>query len=93
VKNVAETVGSLIDKISIVELKIFNMQKQTERMDATAEHRDNCAKRVVVLKEQRDDLVSELNALTKDVISGVRKIKIYRQFKMYNDPTYKTQAK
>jgi hypothetical protein len=86
----AETIGSLVDKISIVELKVFHMQKQVERSDATPEHRQKCADRLKILKEQRDDLSQELSVLSEDVLSGRKKLKVYRQFKMYNDPTYRT---
>ena len=88
----AETVGSLVDKISIVSLKIFHMQKQVERTDATQEHRDSCARRVTVLTEQRDDLEAEASQLLGDVLSGRRGMKVYRQFKMYNDPAYRSKS-
>ena len=85
----AETIGSLVDKVSIVELKIFHMQKQVDREDAAVDHRERCAARVSVLREQRDDLVAELNELAESVLSGKKKLKVYRQFKMYNDPAYR----
>lgn len=85
----AETIGSLVDKISIVELKVFHMQKQTERQDATDEHRQICAQRLRVLEEQLSDLGNELSDLFDAVLSGKKKMKVYRQFKMYNDPAYR----
>lgn len=85
----AETVGSLVDKISIIELKIFHMTLQTQRQDATAEHRRACERKLAVLQEQKTDLSNELNGLFEDVVTGRKKIKVYRQFKMYNDPAYK----
>ena len=85
----AETIGSLVDKISIVELKIFNMQKQVERTDASEAHRTSCKQRVVVLSDQKNDLVGELSELFDLVLSGEKKLKVYRQFKMYNDPAYR----
>ena len=88
----AETVGSLVDKISIMELKIFHMQKQVDRSDAADDHRARCAQRVAVLKEQRNDLVAELNDLSEGILSGRRRMKLYRQFKMYNDPSYRKAA-
>ena len=88
----AETIGSLVDKISIVSLKVFHMEKQLERPDASAEHLESCRKRSVILKEQRDDLVAELSELSEAVLSGKRKMKVYRQFKMYNDPSYRAAA-
>ena len=85
----AETIGSLVDKISIFELKRFHMQEQIKRIDAVEEHREKCVRKLEVLTEQRDDLVIELNELFEAVAVGEKKIKIYRQFKMYNDPVYK----
>lgn len=87
----AETIGSLIDKISIVELKVFHMQKQVDRADATETHRQSCAQRLMVLKEQSSDLGKELSELFDAVLSGRKKMKVYRQFKMYNDPAYRTK--
>ena len=85
----AETVGSLVDKISIIELKIFHMTLQTQRQDAAIEHRQACERKLAVLQEQKSDLSNELNDLFEDVAKGRKKIKVYRQFKMYNDPAYK----
>lgn len=86
----AETIGSLVDKISIAELKIFHMQKQVERTDTTAELRTKFTARLAILKEQRNDLSKELTELASDVASGKRTLKVYRQFKMYNDPVYRS---
>jgi hypothetical protein len=86
---VAETVGSLVDKITIIELKIFHMREQRERMDADAGFRDRCHQRLDVMVEQRDDLAAELTKLIADMASGRVVPKVYRQFKMYNDPQYR----
>ena len=85
----AETVGWLADKLSIVELKIYHMQEQADRPDATGEFRDRCVQRLDVLRLQRDDLAAELTQLVSDVASGRVVPKVYRQFKMYNDPQYR----
>ena len=85
----AETIGTLVDKISIFELKIFHMKEQTKRPDTDSSHRENCRAKLEILTEQRDDLVKELDDLYEDISSGRKKIKLYRQFKMYNDPVYK----
>lgn len=85
----AETMGSLIDKICIAELKIFHMQEQVDRSDASPEHRNACSQRLIILKNQRDDLALELDELMRAWRNGHWKPKIYRQFKMYNDPRYK----
>jgi hypothetical protein len=86
---VAETVGSLADKISIVELKIYHMREQVEREDATAEFRAQCEGKLEVLHMQRADLAAELSTLLADIASGRVVPKVYRQFKMYNDPKYR----
>jgi len=86
----AETVGSLVDKLSIVELKIYHMREQVERRDGDEVHRARCADRLAVLQCQRDDLATELSGLWEGVTAGAYRPKVYRQFKMYNDPQYRT---
>ena len=88
----AETIGSLVDKITIVDLKIYHMQEQVDREDADEAHRSACRNRVSILTEQRDDLIAELSALAADVLAGRKTLKVYRQFKMYNDPAYRAKA-
>ena len=88
----AETVGSLADKISIMELKIWHMREQAERSDAAPEFRAACERRLEVLGLQRDDLAEELTALLSDIAAGRVVPKVYRQFKMYNDPQYRRPA-
>ncbi len=85
----AETVGSLVDKLTIVELKRYHMAEQAGRADRGPEWRAQCAARLAVLTEQRDDLAAELTALVDDLAAGRRALKVYRQFKMYNDPQYR----
>jgi hypothetical protein len=87
---VAETVGWLADKLSIMELKIYHMREQTERADASEEFRRQCSEKLSVLQMQRDDLAAELGTLLRDIASGRVVPKVYRQFKMYNDPTYRS---
>jgi hypothetical protein len=86
---VAETVGSLADKLSIVELKIYHMAEQAERADASDDFRARCRERLEVLRLQRDDLAAELSELVRDIAAGRVVPKVYRQFKMYNDPQYR----
>jgi Protein of unknown function (DUF4254) len=86
---VAETVGSLADKLSIVELKIHYMAEQTRRPDVEEAFRSGCEQRLSVLRGQRDDLAGELGTLVADIASGRVVPKVYRQFKMYNDPRYR----
>ncbi|MDQ6828430.1 MAG: DUF4254 domain-containing protein [Gemmatimonadota bacterium] len=85
----AETVGWLADKLSIIELKIYHMQEQTEREDAAPDFRARCMDKLGILKIQRDDLAAELTQLLTDVAAGRVVPKVYRQFKMYNDPQYR----
>ena len=84
-----ETVGSLIDKMSINELKIYHMDEQAKRDDISEEFRRDCFSRLEVLKIQRVDLKEELQQLMDDVTTGKKKYKLYRQMKMYNDKKYK----
>ena len=88
----AETVGWLADKISIMELKIYHMREQIARPDVTAEFRAQCAEKVAVLEMQRDDLAAELTELLRAIADGRVVPKVYRQFKMYNDPQYRSGA-
>jgi hypothetical protein len=85
----AETVGWLADKISIMELKIYHMQEQADREDAAPEFRAQCRDRVGILMLQRDDLAAELDTLLRDIAAGRVVPRVYRQFKMYNDPRYR----
>ena len=84
----AETLGSLIDKICIAELKIYHTQEQIDRLDVTEDHRILCRNRLGILQEQRDDLVGEYNGLVNSWSQGHYQPKVYRQFKMYNDPRF-----
>jgi hypothetical protein len=89
----AETMGSLIDKICIAELKIYHIQEQVDRSDLANDLRRLSQERLVVMKRQRHDLVAELDALSASWTSGVWQPKIYRQFKMYNDPRFKMKSR
>ena len=85
-----ETVGSLVDKMSINELKIYHMEEQTRRKDVDKTFLADCEMRLAILREQRSDLTDELQTLIDDVLSGRKKFKLYRQMKMYNDKKYKS---
>lgn len=87
----AETIGSLADKITILELKRYYMRQQTERNDANEEHRRECQAKLDVLTRQRDDLVEEIDTLFREVLEGKKRLKVYRQYKMYNDPRYRAK--
>jgi hypothetical protein len=84
-----ETVGSLIDKLSINELKIYHMTEQSERQDVDGNFREDCGNRLSILRLQREDLKEELQQLLDDVYSGQRELKLYRQMKMYNEKKFK----
>jgi hypothetical protein len=83
----SETIGSIIDRLSIASLKLFHMQEQVDREDASQEHKANCSVKVAQLKIQRDDLATALQVFHDDVLNGKKQNKLYRQFKMYNDPS------
>ena len=87
----AETIGSLVDKISIMQLKTFHMKEQIEREDANDEHKEESAHKMKILQMQVNDLEIELKELFEKYASGEARPKIYRQFKMYNDPKYTIQ--
>jgi cell division protein FtsB len=82
-----ETPGSVIDRLSILALRIYHMEQQAARSDATEQHRIKAKARLEVLHEQRADLGKSLGELLEDILAGRKRLKVYRQFKMYNDPT------
>lgn len=84
-----ETVGSLIDKLSINELKIYHMKEQDLRDDMDSDFHADCKARLDILYAQRKDLEEELQELLDDVLSGRKKLRLYRQMKMYNEKKYK----
>ena len=76
-----------IDRLSILALKIWHMKEQAERAEATPEHREKCAAKMGVLLEQQKDLSLAIDQLLDDIAQGRKYMKVYRQMKMYNDPT------
>jgi hypothetical protein len=89
----AETMGSLIDKICIAELKIFHIREQIDRTDLAEDLRGLSRDRVAVMSRQRDDLAAELNALMDAWSADHWQPKVYRQFKMYNDPRFQKKPR
>lgn len=75
-----------IDRLSILQLKIFHMQAETLRADATDAHREACQKKLAVLQEQNRDLSTAIEQLLDELASGEKRMKTYKQMKMYNDP-------
>ena len=82
-----ETPGAAIDRLSILELRRYHMREQADRADASAEHRQKAAGRLALLDVQRDHLVEAIDRLLADIYRGQRPLRVYRQMKMYNDPT------
>ena len=84
-KQNSETLGAMIDRLSILSLKIFHMFRQTIREDVEETHIEVCSQKLMILKKQRYDLANCFNELMEDCKNGVRHFKQYKQFKMYND--------
>ena len=82
-----ETPGSTIDRLSILSLRLYHMEEQAERKVAPAEHVAKVRDRLTILREQHCDLSTSLAQLLEDIYAGRKRLKIYRQFKMYNDPS------
>jgi hypothetical protein len=82
-----ETPGAALDRLSILELRRYHMREQADRADASAEHRQKAAGRLALLDVQRDHLVEAIDRLLADIYAGQRPLRVYRQMKMYNDPT------
>jgi hypothetical protein len=81
----SETPAWLLDRMSILMLKIYHMKEQTMRKDASAEHLAKCQNKLNVLMEQKTDMQLAFDELMDDIRNGARRFKVYRQMKMYND--------
>jgi len=75
-----------IDRLSILVLKIWHMREEVQRVEASEEHRKKCADKLVILLDQQKDLSRSIDELLNDIAAGKKKMKVYRQMKMYNDP-------
>jgi hypothetical protein len=82
----SESPGLILDRLSILALKIYHTAEETLRTSATAAHRKRNRDRLALLEEQRNDLAACLDALWKETLGRKRRFKVYRQMKMYNDP-------
>jgi hypothetical protein len=82
----SESPGLMIDRLSILALKIFHTREETQRPDAPPGHAQRNLQRLAILEEQRSDLAACLDFLWRETLDGTRRFKLYRQFKMYNDP-------
>ncbi len=93
-----ETPGSVIDRLSILALRIFHLQEQAQRTDVSPEHVESVEKKLAVCLLQHEDLSHSLSQLLDDIRAGRKRHRTYRQFKMYNDATlnpylYKARAR
>lgn len=91
-----ETPAWGVDRLSILALKIYHMEQETKREDASPEHIANCQPKLDVLLTQRVDLSGAIDELLEDIEAGRKYMKLYKQMKMYNDPAlnpvlYKTE--
>ena len=76
-----------IDRLSILHLKIYHMQQEVNRKDSSTEHLFQCQTKLNILLEQKIDLSTSINQLIEEISSGEKRMKIYKQMKMYNDPS------
>ena len=76
-----------VDRLSILALKLYHMEEQVNRKDASAEHVEVCRKKLAVLLEQQKDLSTAIDQLLADIEAGRKYMKVYKQMKMYNDPS------
>jgi hypothetical protein len=83
----SETPGLMIDRLSILALKIYHTREEAERANAPAGHTQRNLQRLAILEEQRADLAACLDALWGEILAGTKRFKLYRQLKMYNDPS------
>ena len=74
-----------IDRLSILILKIYHMEEESNIKDVSQDHRNNCQKKLNVLIEQREDLSESIDQLLIDLSTGIKKMRVYKQMKMYND--------
>ena len=83
----SESPGLIIDRLSILALKIFHTREEARRSDASPSHTERNLARLAILDEQRADLAGCLDSLWRDTLIGTRRFKLYHQMKMYNDPS------
>lgn len=76
-----------VDRLSILVLKIYHMREETERADVSPEHIEACKRKLAILLEQKNDLSLALDQLLEDIRDGRKYMKVYRQMKMYNNPS------
>jgi uncharacterized protein DUF4254 len=83
----SESPAWVVDRLSILALKIYHMQEETTRAGASEEHKRSCTDKLNILLTQRTDLSTSLDELITDIQNGDKYMKVYKQMKMYNDPS------
>jgi len=83
----SESPAWALDRLSILALKIYHMEQETLRADASPSHIESCQEKLAILLEQRIDLSTSIDELLTDISTGVKYMKVYKQMKMYNDPS------
>ena len=81
-----ETPGWALDRLSVLALKIYHMNEEANRTDADESHIEMCRKKLKVLMAQKSDMLTSIDQLLRDLAAGRKKMKLYKQMKMYNDP-------
>lgn len=82
----SETPGLILDRLSILSLKIFHTEEEIHRRDVSVPHVERNRERLAILRRQSDDMTNCLDLLWQQVCQGDRQFRLYRQMKMYNDP-------
>ncbi len=88
----AETVGTLIDKLTIIEMRRWHLRELTDDPKIPFTTRIECAEKLEIVDEQTADLTMELSSLWKSILDGATPPKVYRQCKLYNDPRLRRTA-
>jgi hypothetical protein len=81
----SESPAWAIDRLSILILKIYHMDEEAKRTDVRDDHKENCQAKLDILLEQQKDLSESIDQLLEDIASGEKKMRVYKQMKMYND--------
>jgi hypothetical protein len=81
-----ESIGAAVDRMSILSLKIYHMDEQARRTESAKDLRRQCREKSDILREQRMDLARSIDDLVLEYLQGIKRPKVFRQFKMYNDP-------
>ncbi len=86
-----ETPGSAIDRLSILSLRIYHLREQLTRADVDQDHRCGVEQKLAIAQAQQSELAHSLQLLLDDIFAGHKRHRVYRQMKMYNDPTLNPQ--